>query len=108
MVKINEIEQKISLITNFENKIDEVNDYFNLAIEENDKVTMSECHESLNIIIAELEKSEFQMQFNGKLTLIVVTLKYMLELAELKVRIGHKCCRECICVGLNGNNLNLN
>ena len=47
MVKINEIE-KNKFNYKFENKIDEVNNYFN-GNEENDKVTY-ECHESLNII----------------------------------------------------------
>ena len=66
MVQINELEQNINLITKFENKIIEVRDYFNLAVSENDKVLMSECYDNINNIIQQLEKSEFQMQFNGE------------------------------------------
>ena len=66
MVEISEIEQNINLISDFENKIKEVNDYFLLASEENDQVIVSECHETLNKIINDLEKLEFQLQFDGE------------------------------------------
>ena len=66
MVEISEIEQNIDLISNFENKIKEVNDYFLLASEENDQAIVSECHETLNKIINDLEKLEFQLQFDGE------------------------------------------
>ena len=66
MVEISEIEQNIDLISDFENKIKEVNDYFLLASEENDQVIVSECHETLNKIINDLEKLEFQLQFDGE------------------------------------------
>ncbi len=66
MVEINEIEQNINLISNFENRLKEANDYFILASEENDQAMIVECYENLNILINELEKSEFQMQFNGE------------------------------------------
>ncbi len=66
MVEISEIEQNINLISNFQSKIDEVNDYFNLAKEENDQAMITECYNTLNSVISELEKVEFQMQFDGK------------------------------------------
>ena len=66
MVEISEIEQNIDLISDFENKIKEVNDYYLLASEENDQVIVSECHETLNKIINDLEKLEFQLQFDGE------------------------------------------
>ena len=66
MVEISEIEQNIGLISDFENKIKEVNDYFLLASEENDQAIVSECHETLNKIINDLEKLEFQLQFDGE------------------------------------------
>ena len=66
MVEISEIEQNIDLISDFENKIKEVNDYFLLASEENDQAIVSECHETLNKIINDLEKLEFQLQFDGE------------------------------------------
>ena len=62
MVEISEIEQNIDLISDFENKIKEVNDYFLLASEENDQAIVSECHETLNKIINDLEK----LQFDGE------------------------------------------
>ena len=66
MVEISEIEQNINLVSNFQSKIDEVNDYFNLAKEENDQAMIIECYNTLNSVISELEKVEFQMQFDGK------------------------------------------
>tara|TARA_Y100000817_G_C16860786_1_gene545715 strand:- start:894 stop:1817 length:924 start_codon:yes stop_codon:yes gene_type:complete len=66
MVEISELEQKIDLINNFENKISEVDEYYALAIAEDDQSVIIECHENLKNIIRELEQSEFQMQFKGE------------------------------------------
>ena len=44
MVEINEIEQNINLISNFENRLKEANDYFILASEENDQAMIVECY----------------------------------------------------------------
>ena len=66
MIEISELEQKSDLILNFENKINEVRDYFDLAKSESDHQTITECIDIINNIISELEKSEFQMQFNGE------------------------------------------
>ncbi len=66
MVEISELEQDIQLISNFENRLKEVTEYFDLAIEEKDQSIIVECHETLKNIIHELEKAEFQMKFNGE------------------------------------------
>ena len=66
MVEISEVEQNINLVAGYENRINEVNDYFNLANEESDQEMVTECYKNLNKIINDLEKSEFQMQFNGE------------------------------------------
>ena len=65
MVEISELDQSIKLISDFEKKITEVKDYFNLANEENDQLMISECNDTLKELLIDLEKSEFQMQFNG-------------------------------------------
>ena len=66
MVEISELEQKINLISDYETKINEVNEYFKLANEENDQIIINDCHVTLNELIKDLEKSEFQLQFNGE------------------------------------------
>ena len=66
MVEINELEQNIDLVINFENKLKEVNEFFNLANEESDEATINDCYETLNDLTKELDKSAFQMQFNGE------------------------------------------
>ena len=66
MVEISELDQSIKLISDFEKKITEVKDYFNLATEESDQLMISECNNMLKELLSDLEKSEFQMQFNGE------------------------------------------
>ena len=66
MVEISELDQNIKLISDFEKKITEVKDYFNLATEESDQLMISECSNTLKELLSDLEKSEFQMQFNGE------------------------------------------
>ena len=66
MVEISELDQNIKLISDFEKKITEVKDYFNLATEESDQLMISECNNTLKELLSDLEKSEFQMQFNGE------------------------------------------
>ena len=44
MVEISELDQNIKLISDFEKKITEVKDYFNLATEESDQLMISECN----------------------------------------------------------------
>jgi peptide chain release factor 2 len=66
MVEISELEHNINLVNNFENKIIDVTEYFKLASDEADQISITECYDILNKLISELEKSEFQMQFNGE------------------------------------------
>ncbi len=66
MVEISELEQNINLVKKFENKIIDVTEYFKLASDEADQISITECYDILNKLISELEKSEFQMQFNGE------------------------------------------
>ena len=66
MVEISELEHNINLVNNFENKIIDVTEYFKLASDEADQISITECYDTLNKLISELEKSEFQMQFNGE------------------------------------------
>ncbi len=66
MVEISELDQNIKLISDFEKKITEVRDYFNLATEESDQLMINECNNTLKELLSDLEKSEFQMQFNGE------------------------------------------
>ena len=65
MVEISELDQNIKLISDFEKKITEVKDFFNIANDENDQLMISECNNTLKELLSDLEKSEFQMQFNG-------------------------------------------
>ena len=65
-MSINENENKVNLVSNFENKISEVNDYYILAKEESDQAAIEECHASITAILSELEENEFKLQFNGE------------------------------------------
>ncbi len=47
MVEISELDQSIKLISDFEKKITDVKDYFNLANEENDQLMISECIDTI-------------------------------------------------------------
>ena len=77
MVEISEIEQNIDLISDFENKIKEVNDYFLLASEENDQAIVSECHETLNKIINDHNGSiKFLNHSKGAKIEIVLPINY--------------------------------
>ena len=64
MVEISELDQSVKLISDFEKKITAGKDYFNLANEENDQLMISECNNTLKELLSDLEKAEFQMQFN--------------------------------------------
>ena len=66
MMGISENEYKINLISGFESKISEVNDYYNLAKEETDEVSINECYTLITAILSELEENEFKLQFNGE------------------------------------------
>ena len=66
MMQISELEQSLNLIYEFEKRILEVQDYFNLAQSERDADSITECNIIIEKIISDLEISEFQLQFDGK------------------------------------------
>ena len=66
MMEISQLENKLALIGAFEQKLLEIKDYYNLAIEENDDSTIKDCKISLSIILKELQEEEFKLQFNGE------------------------------------------
>ena len=66
MMQISQLENKLALIGAFEQKLLEIKDYYNLAIEENDDSTIKDCKISLSIILKELQQEEFKLQFNGE------------------------------------------
>ncbi len=66
MMEIRQLENKLALIGTFEQKLLEIKDYYDLAIEENDDSTIKDCKISLSIILKELQEEEFKLQFNGE------------------------------------------
>ena len=66
MMEISQLENKLALIGAFEQKLLEIKDYYDLAIEENDESTIKDCKLSLSIILKELQEEEFKLQFNGE------------------------------------------
>ena len=66
MMEISQLENKLALIEAFEQKLLEIKDYYDLAIEENDDSTIKDCKISLSIILKELQQEEFKLQFNGE------------------------------------------
>ena len=66
MMEISQLENKLALIGAFEQKLLEIKDYYDLAIEENDDSTIKDCKISLSIILKELQQEEFKLQFNGE------------------------------------------
>ena len=66
MMEISQLENKLALIGAFEQKLLEIKDYYDLAIEENDESTIIDCKNSISIILKELQEEEFKLQFNGE------------------------------------------
>ena len=66
MMEISQLENKLALIGAFEQKLLEIKDYYDLAIEENDESTIIDCKNSLSITLKELQEEEFKLQFNGE------------------------------------------
>ena len=66
MMEISQLENKLALIGAFEQKLLEIKDYYDLAIEENDEAPIIDCKNSLSIILKELQEEEFKLQFNGE------------------------------------------
>ena len=67
---------------------------------------ISECNDTLKELLSDLEKSEFQMQFNGETDSNICYLEIHAGAEVLKVKIGHKCYKECICTGQKEKNFN--
>ncbi len=63
MMKLSEVENNLQLVSNYSNLISENNDLYQLAIEENDSSTITECNQSILKIIEDLEAQEFKLQF---------------------------------------------
>ena len=66
MMEISQLENKLALIGAFEQKLLEIKDYYDLAIEENDEAPIIDCKNSLSIILKELQEEEFKLEFNGE------------------------------------------
>ena len=66
MMEISQLENKLALIGAFEQKLSEIKDYYDLAIEENEDSTIKDCKISLSVILKELQEEEFKLQFNGE------------------------------------------
>ena len=63
MMKLSEIENNLQLINKYSNLISENNELYQLAVEENDSSTISECNISILKIIEDLQAQEFKLQF---------------------------------------------
>ena len=63
MMKLSEVENNLQLVSQYSNLISENNDLYQLAIEENDISTITECNQSILKIIEDLESQEFKLQF---------------------------------------------
>ena len=63
MMKLSEVENNLQLVSQYSNLISENNDLYQLAIEENDILTITECKQNILKIIEDLESQEFKLQF---------------------------------------------
>ena len=63
MMKLSEVENNLQLVSQYANLISENNDLYQLAIEENDISTITECNQSILKVIEDLETQEFKLQF---------------------------------------------
>ena len=61
MMKLSEVENNLQLVSQYSNLISENNDLYQLAIEENDISTITECNQSILKIIEDLESQEFKL-----------------------------------------------
>ena len=66
MMKLSEVENNLQLVSQYSNLISENNDLYQLAIEENDSSTITECNQSILKIIEDLESQEFKLQFKDE------------------------------------------
>ena len=66
MVEISDAEDKLSLVENYEYRLIDVEEFFKLALEENDDASIKECYKTITKIVNDLSNSEFQIQFKGE------------------------------------------
>ena len=66
MMKLSEVENSLQLVSKYTNLISENDDLYQLAIEENDSSTITECNHSILKIIEDLEAQEFKLQFKDE------------------------------------------
>ena len=62
-MKLSEVENNLQLVSKYSNLISENNDLYQLAIEEDDSSTITECNHNILKIIEDLEAQEFKLQF---------------------------------------------
>jgi len=66
MRKLNELENNSRLIQEFENKINEIREFSELALSENDPSSINDCFKNIKNIISDLETHEFKLKFNSE------------------------------------------
>ena len=66
MRKLNELENNSRLIQEFENKINEIREFSELALSENDPSSINDCFKNIKSIISDLETHEFKLKFNSE------------------------------------------
>ena len=66
MRKLNELENNSRLMQEFENKINEIREFSELALSENDPSSINDCFKNIKNIISDLETHEFKLKFNSE------------------------------------------
>ena len=66
MQSINELETQLGLVDNIKIQLDDISEFFKIAIEENDNRALEEYFEELVSISKKIESEIFKLQFNGE------------------------------------------
>ena len=66
MQNINELENQLDLVDNIKIQLDDISEFFKIAIEENDNSALEEYFEELLNISKKIESEIFKLQFNGE------------------------------------------
>ena len=66
MQNINELEIQVRLVDNIRTQLDDINEFFKIAIEENDSDSIEEYFKELLNINQKIESEIFKLQFNGE------------------------------------------
>ena len=66
MQSINELENQLGLVDNIKIQLDDISEFFKIAIEENDNRALEEYFEELVNISKKIESEIFKLQFNGE------------------------------------------